>query len=103
MSEYAKRNARKLDEAGNYYWRHVSAMTQEGLNSKADIAAELAYRDQRNDELQHLADDLAATVVRLARYLDTPNGNTLRAREAIDFLRRKGYLSPYRDTPTKEA
>ena len=29
-----------------YYSAHVSAMTSEGLHSKADIAAELAFRDK---------------------------------------------------------
>lgn len=32
---------------GQFYNDHVSAMTREGLHAKADIAAELAYRDQR--------------------------------------------------------
>ena len=39
---YGKRNRRKL---GEYYARHVMAMTAEGLHEKADIAAELAWRD----------------------------------------------------------
>lgn len=32
---------------GKFYTDHVSAMTREGLHEKSDIAAELAYRDQR--------------------------------------------------------
>jgi len=28
-----------------YYHKHIKAMTEEDLNSKADIAMELAYRD----------------------------------------------------------
>lgn len=32
---------------GRFYTDHVSAMTREGLHAKSDIAAELAYRDQR--------------------------------------------------------
>lgn len=53
MSEklYAERDAMALDEAGNYYMRHVMAMTSEGLHSKGDIAAELGYRDMHIDVL----------------------------------------------------
>lgn len=46
---YAERDARKL---GAHYLRHVMAMTVESLHSKADIAAELAYRDQLIDDLR---------------------------------------------------
>ena len=45
MKQYAERDHMALDEAGNYYCRHVSAMTAEGLHAKSDIAAELAWRD----------------------------------------------------------
>lgn len=50
--EYADRDIMELDKAGNYYCRHVSAMTGEGLHSKGDIAAELAYRDMEIDRLR---------------------------------------------------
>lgn len=43
--QYAERDAMALDDDGSYYIRHVCAMTKEYLHSKADIAAELAYRD----------------------------------------------------------
>lgn len=46
MAEYADRDVIQLDRDGGYYCRHVSAMTAEGLHSKADIAAELAWRDR---------------------------------------------------------
>ncbi len=39
---YAQRDVKRL---GRYYTKHVSAMTSEELHSKADIAAELAWRD----------------------------------------------------------
>ena len=45
MSEYAERDVMALDAAGEFYVKHVTAMTAEGLHSKADIAAELAWRD----------------------------------------------------------
>ena len=44
MKLYAKRHGWDLEP---HYSRHVSAMTAEGLHSKADIAAELAFRDAR--------------------------------------------------------
>ena len=55
MSEllYAERNPKKLDKAGNYYCKHVMAMTAEGLHSKSSIAMELGHRDRIIDELQH--------------------------------------------------
>ena len=46
---YAKRDKEAL---GDYYVRHVSAMTGEGLHWKSDIAAELAWRDRQIDELK---------------------------------------------------
>ncbi len=49
VKRYADRDAYELDEAGNYYCRHVSAMTAEGLHSKSDIAAELGWRDWQID------------------------------------------------------
>jgi len=48
---YAERDLESLDEAGDYYSRHIHAMTKEGLCSKSDIAAELAWRDRAIDEL----------------------------------------------------
>lgn len=51
MTQYSERDIKALDRQGNYYSRHVSAMTGEGLHDKSDIAAELAWRDERIDEL----------------------------------------------------
>lgn len=51
MVQYLERDAQALDEAGGYYTRHVCAMTRERLDAKSDIAAELAWRDKRIDEL----------------------------------------------------
>lgn len=45
MKRYGDRDPIELDKAGNFYIRHVHAMTNEGLHAKSDIAAELAYRD----------------------------------------------------------
>ena len=51
MTEYKERDPMALDAAGGYYFRHVNAMTEERLHSKADIAAELGYRDMVIDDL----------------------------------------------------
>ncbi len=51
--KYAERDIMALDEAGNYYFTHVLAMTSEGLKSKSDIAAELAWRDFKLEELRN--------------------------------------------------
>jgi len=50
--QYAERDIVALDEQGGHYFRHVMAMTSEGLHSKSDIAAELAYRDRRIQDLE---------------------------------------------------
>lgn len=52
MKRYEKRNHIAQDKAGNYYSRHVCAMTAEGLHAKSDIAAELAHRDIEIDRLR---------------------------------------------------
>lgn len=54
MSEllYAKRNPMDLDRAGNYYCKHLMAMTAEGLHSKSDIAMEMGHRDAIIDEMR---------------------------------------------------
>lgn len=51
MTHYAERDIMELDEDGDYYCRHVQAMTAEELHCKSDIAAELAYRDSEIDRL----------------------------------------------------
>lgn len=52
MTEYAERDIMQLDENGDHYSRHVSAMTGEELHSKSAIAAELAYRDDRIQKME---------------------------------------------------
>ena len=46
---YAERDA---EAQGDYYFKHVDAMTREGLHSKSAIAAELAHRDIIIDKLK---------------------------------------------------
>lgn len=49
MSEYGGHDP---EELGDYYTKHVMAMTAEKLHHKGDIAVELAYRDKRIAELE---------------------------------------------------
>jgi hypothetical protein len=50
---YADRAPWKLEP---HYSAHVAAMTSEGLHSKADIAAELAFRDKALEEVREAAE-----------------------------------------------
>jgi len=56
--QYRQRDVLDLDSQGGFYSTHVNAMTAEGLHSKSDIAAELAFRDAR---IKHLEDQLSTT------------------------------------------
>lgn len=51
MSLYQGTN-RDIDDLEPHYSNHVDAMTTEGLHKKSAIAAELAYRDRRIEELE---------------------------------------------------
>lgn len=53
MREYKERDTIALDEAGGYFMKHMNALTVEKLHGKAEIAAELAYRDKHIDELKN--------------------------------------------------
>lgn len=48
---YAEQDIEALDNFGNLYSKHISAMTSESLHSKSAIAAELGYRDMLIAEL----------------------------------------------------
>lgn len=64
---YGRRNIMEL----NSYMDHASAMTTEKLHSKSDIAAELAFRDEKLksllDELEDI-DDLGQLSKLLRQY-----------------------------------
>lgn len=49
MTLYARRNTAAL---GEYYIRHIEAITDEDLCDASDIAAELAWRDREIDSLR---------------------------------------------------
>lgn len=74
MSEYAERKPWDLEP---HYIKHVNAMTAEGLHHKAAIAAELAYRDKR---IENLEKQLAERDAALARCVEA-------ARQAMVFIR----------------
>lgn len=62
VTQYAERDAMALDDAGGYYILHVCAMTKEGLHAKADIAAELGFRDMQIAELTKQRDELLSAL-----------------------------------------
>lgn len=62
MSEYGERD---IVAQGEHYTRHVAAMTEEGLHSKAEIAAEFAHRDI---EIERLTSKLVSAENRLFSY-----------------------------------
>lgn len=55
MTLYAERD---FKEHAEYYGKHVSAMTAEGLHDKSDIAFELAHRDMLIDKLKAEIEEL---------------------------------------------
>lgn len=67
MSLYKQRDLENLEP---HYGKHVSAITGEKLHGKSDIAAELAWRDQRIAELEKEIDRRQATLDR--RQLNRP-------------------------------
>jgi len=71
---------RDVEKLGQLYCDHVSAMTGEKLHSKADIAAELAWRDQK---LQAAEEEIAD----YADKLNLANAHITAAEERIAFFR----------------
>ena len=65
--QYSDRDIMALDQAGDYYLRHVQAMTREQLHTKSDIAAELGHRDLVIEQLTAERDALAAQVEALQK------------------------------------
>jgi hypothetical protein len=49
---------RDTEAQGEFYLRHIGAMTGEGLHRKSDIAAELAHRDMEITRLRAEAEAL---------------------------------------------
>ena len=65
---YAERDPEALDEAGEFYCRHVWSMTREGLHSKSAIAAELGYRDMQIAALEASSAELLAELEKLTDF-----------------------------------
>lgn len=86
MSEYKERDAMQLDEAGNYYGKHVVAMTSESLHSKSDIAAELGYRDMVIDIITKQRDELVELLNEIVKLADPVGGNDWFVHEANELL-----------------
>ena len=98
MKHYEERNVVELDEIGNHYSNHVSAMTSEGLYSKSDIAAELGYRDAMIDSLksklqsaEQERDQLKAQVNGMKQAID----DLVRDSEGVAGLHQNGDVAPW--------
>lgn len=96
VKRYADRDIMQLDRDGNHYCNHVLAMTAEGLHSKSDIAAELAFRDAAVDRVTAERDAAlgreAALKETLERWLDLDKSRDADkeayAQNAIDLRKR---------------
>ena len=69
-NQYAERDLIELDE---HYANHIIALSIEQLNSKSDIAAELAFRDQRIAKLESLLKAVKNELSSLQREVQTVN------------------------------
>lgn len=63
---YPKLNPWELEP---YFSQHMRSMTEENLDSKADIAEQLAWRDSRIVELERRIKGLLSEVETLERFL----------------------------------
>lgn len=97
--EYGDRNIIELDAKGAYFTKHVCAMQSEGLNKKADIAAELAYRDVRIAELESILntpeffDFIKAVPLEAAHQLNRWGSEHDAGKSALDWFWLIGYLA----------
>jgi len=90
---------RDVEKLGQLYCDHVSAMTGEKLHSKADIAAELAWRDQK---LQAAEEEIAKWRLELANQ-NRKNGDEItRLRDAL-YRIADGYVPDIQATKQREA
>ena len=100
-----ERDPMQLDEDGNYYIRHVEAMTGEGLYAKSDIAAELGWRDREIDRAEQREAELVAALEFAERRSRQPGEgqNEWFERLADEFYRRYGFLPPGKSEPMEMA
>lgn len=85
MAEYAKRD---IEALGEFYTRHISAMTGEELHSKSDIAAELAWRDMMISNLQDQILNLHKQFSKVETRINASMSAAETARQALYFLSR---------------
>ena len=64
---YSKRD---IISQGEFYTRHVMAMTAEALHDKSSIAAELAHRDRRIAELEAALSEAITLIQDWGAYAD---------------------------------
>lgn len=104
--QYKERDIIELDLIGGHYARHVNAMTDEGLISKSDIAAELAARDaeieflrMRLKEIDLICGQLLTTAraAIIESKADTKDGSNL----AVEWI--YNYLEPRNELPPDDA
>lgn len=85
----------RLEHLEPHYSRHVSHMTSEGLHSKSDIAAQLAWRDGRLEALERIVSDSADHVGdlgRLERENESLRSELKTLRQALQILDDNNYL-----------
>lgn len=87
---YADRDPRQLEP---WYSRHVSSMTTEGLHDKADIAAELAYRDLQIETSQQATAACMKRIDELWAKLEERDARWRETTKAIQYV-----LDCYGDT-----
>ena len=76
-------------EHGNYYCRHVSALTGENLHAKSEIAAELAWRDLQIDTLRATISRLKNELREIDIAIDDPESNLTKTQaECVLKMRR---------------
>lgn len=87
MNQYKERDLIGLDKVGNYYIKHVAALTREDLRSKSGIAAELGYRDMIIDKLVNSLSNLIDIVE------NRPDSHYLEVHQRSEFEDAKKLLS----------
>lgn len=66
--QYPEVDPIELDECGEYYTRHLFAMTNENLHGKGEIAAQLGARDLRIDQLEAQLKEITANLLRIENF-----------------------------------
>lgn len=93
------RNLRAVD-LEPHYCRHVSAMTTEQLHSKADIAEQLAWRDQAIEQLRARVGGLEAEA---RMWSETAEENEAAIRHLVSIIDRDGGQLQQGDPPVSAA